>query len=224
MQLDASSLNRSLSLRDQIYQMVRHLIVMGELKPDEVINEIQIAASLGVSRTPVREAVKRLSDERLVRVVAQTGTFVAPINRNALEEAYVIRRALEMESARRAAPKFDASAAERLEDIIAAHRLAISRERFAAAIQLDDAFHRAIAEICGFPGIWRAVDISKAQLDRGRYMTLPRPGYGDETITQHTAILEALGAQDAEKAALAMEAHLETSFRNTLEVAGSILK
>ncbi|PZO80251.1 MAG: GntR family transcriptional regulator [Mesorhizobium amorphae] len=223
MDLDPSSLNRALPLRDQIYQMVRTMIVAGRLKPGEPVNEVSIADALGVSRTPVREAVKRISDEGLIKVLAQTGTFVAPISRHDLEEAYVIRRALEMESARRAAPRFDKAAAEALEDNVDAHRLAIRRGRFARAIQLDDAFHRSIAETSGFPGIWRAVDISKAQMDRGRYLALPEPGYGAQTITQHEAILSALIANDAEAAALAMGSHLETSLRNTLDVAEELL-
>lgn len=223
MDLDPSTLNRTFPLRDQIYHQIRNLIVTGQMKPGEVINEVAIAEALGVSRTPVREAVKRISDEGLITILAQTGTYVAPINRVDLEEAYVIRRALEMESARRAAAKFTPSAGELLEDNMAAHRLAISRGRYATAIQLDDVFHRTIAEICGLPKIWRAVDISKAQMDRGRYLVIPKPGYGEQTIEQHGAILEALRRHDAEGAAQAMENHIETSFRNTLEVAAELL-
>lgn len=223
MKLDAASLNRALPLRDQIYQMIRNMIVVGRLKPGEAINEVSIAEALGVSRTPVREAVKKISDEGLIKVIAQTGTFVSSISTADLEEAYVIRRALEMESARYAAAKFDAAAGEALADNIVAHRLAISRARYTVAIQLDDVFHRTIAEISGFPAIWKAVDISKAQMDRGRYLAIPKPGYGEQTIEQHTAILHALRNQDAEGAAVAMERHLETSFRNTLEVAENLL-
>jgi DNA-binding GntR family transcriptional regulator len=71
--------------------------------------------------------------------------------------------------------------------------------------------------------IWRAVDISKAQMDRGRYLAIPKPGYGEQTIEQHQAILDALKLHDAEAAARAMENHLETSLRNTLEVAAELL-
>ncbi len=195
------------------------MIIGGGLKPGDAINEVAIAEALGVSRTPVREAVKRISDEGLVRVLAQTGTFVAPISRVDLEGAYFIRRALEMESAKLAAEKIVAEGGEVLEDNIAAHRLAISRGRFTRAIQLDDIFHRTIAEICGFPVIWRAIDISKAQMDRGRYLAIPKAGYGEQTIEQHEAILDALKRHDAEGAAQAMERHIETSFRNALEVA-----
>jgi DNA-binding GntR family transcriptional regulator len=135
----------------------------------------------------------------------------------------VIRRALEMESARRAAEKLTPSASETLEDNIAAHRLALSRSKYMTAIQIDDVFHRTIAEICGLPMIWRAVDISKAQMDRGRYLAIPKPGYGEQTIEQHEAILDALKRHDAEGAAQTMEHHLETSFRNTLDVAAHFL-
>jgi DNA-binding GntR family transcriptional regulator len=223
MDLDPSTLNRALPLRDQIYQKIRNMIIVGQLKPGEAINEVAIAHALGVSRTPVREGVKRISDEGLVKVLAQTGTYVARISRADLEEAYVIRRVLEMESARRAAAKLTPAASEVLEDNIAAHRLAISRGKYTSAIQLDDTFHRTIAEICGFPKIWRAVDIFKAQMDRGRYLAIPKAGYGEQTIKQHEAVLDALKRNDAEGAAQAMEHHLETSFRNTLEVASDLL-
>lgn len=223
MDLDPSTLNRAHPLRDQIYHQIRNLIVVGQMRPGEVINEVAIAEALGVSRTPVREAVKRISDEGLVNILAQTGIYVAPISRADLEEAYVIRRALEMESARRAAARFSQAASELLEDNMEAHRLAISQGRYAPAIQLDDVFHRTIAEICGLPMIWRAVDISKAQMDRGRHLVIPKPGYGEQTIEQHEAIFAALKHHDAEGAAQAMERHLETSLRNTLEVAADLL-
>ncbi|WP_352968008.1 GntR family transcriptional regulator [Mesorhizobium sp. M1406] len=135
MDLDPSTLNRALPLRDQIYHQIRNLIVIGQMRPGDVINEVSIAEALGVSRTPVREAVKRISDEGLVNILAQTGTYVAPISRADLEEAYIIRRALEMESTRGAAAKFSPAAGELLEDNMAAHRLAISRGRYATAIQ-----------------------------------------------------------------------------------------
>ena len=62
MDLDPSTLNRAHPLRDQIYHQIRNLIVIGQMKPGEVINEVAIAEALGVSRTPVREAVNRISD------------------------------------------------------------------------------------------------------------------------------------------------------------------
>lgn len=217
------NLNRTLPLRDQIYQYVRGLIVSGQMRPGDAINEVAIAEQLGVSRTPVREAVKRISDEGLVNVFAQTGTFVARISLKELEEAYVIRSALEIESVRRAAARITPEQVEALEDTLAAHELAISRAKYAEAIRLDDQFHKAIADVNDFQMLWRAVDISKAQMDRGRYLSLPKPGYGEVTLRQHRQILKALQKHDAEAAAAAMREHLNTSLRNALEVAAEAI-
>ena len=217
-QLQSVKLDRKLPLRDQIYQIIRSLVIVGQLRPGQPVNEIEIAERLGVSRTPVREAVKRLSDEGLIDVYAQTGTFVAEISRKALEEAYVIRTALELESVRRAATKVTDAHAEALEDIIELHQTAIRRQRYADAIRLDDQFHRYIAGVNDFSMLWRTVDISKAQMDRGRYLAIPHPGWGDITIAQHRQIRAALQKHDVEAAADAMREHLDTSLQNTLSL------
>lgn len=216
--LKGINLDRRAPLRDQIYDVVRSLIIMGELRPRQPVNEVEIAAQLGVSRTPVREAVKRLSDEGLILVLAQNGTFVTEISRRALEEAYIIRNALEIESIRRATSRTTKAHEEALEDNIAVHQMAITRQRFADAIRLDDQFHRYIAEINGLSMLWRAVDISKAQMDRGRYRAIPRPGWAEITILQHQAILEALHQHDESRAVEAMRVHLDTSLQNTLKL------
>jgi DNA-binding GntR family transcriptional regulator len=98
---------------------------------------------------------------------------------------------------------------------------AINRKRYAEAIRLDDQFHRTIAEINGFSMLWRAVDISKAQMDRGRYLSIPQPGWGDLTIVQHRAIAQALGKRNPEAAIEAMRRHLDTSLQNTLTIVDS---
>jgi DNA-binding GntR family transcriptional regulator len=222
-QLQSVKLDRRLPLRDQIYQIIRKLVITGQLRPRQPVNEIEIAERLGVSRTPVREAVKRLSDEGLIEVYAQTGTFVAEISRKALEEAYIIRTALELESVRRAAAAMTEPHAEALEDIIALHETAIRRQRYIDAIALDDQFHRYIAGINDLSMLWRAVDISKAQMDRGRYLSIPQSNWGDITIAQHRGVLDALRVHDASAACDAMREHLDTSLRNTLTLLSSML-
>jgi DNA-binding GntR family transcriptional regulator len=218
LQLQLLNLDRKSPLRDQIYQIIRTLVIIGQLRPGQPVNEVEIAEQLGVSRTPVREAVKRLSDEGLINVYAQLGTFVADISRRALEEAYIIRNALELESVRRAGEKTTKAHVEALDDIIRAHQVAINRKRYADAIRLDDQFHRTIAEINGLSMLWRAVDISKAQMDRGRHLSIPQPGWGDVTIAQHRAVTRALGDHNTESAVEAMRQHLDTSLQNTLSI------
>jgi DNA-binding GntR family transcriptional regulator len=215
-QLLPSDVDRKAPLRDQIYELIRMLIIIGQLKPGQIVNEVEIAGQLGLSRTPVREAVKRISDEGLIVVRAQNGTFVSDFSRTALDEAYLIRNALERESVKKAAANATEEQLEALEDTILAHDAAIQRKRYPEAIRLDDTFHRQIAEISGLSTLWRAVDISKAQMDRGRHMALPQPGYGAITLAQHRDIVAALRAHDAAGAIEAMRLHLNTSLQNTL--------
>lgn len=216
--LSAARLDRSRPMRDQIYPLVRNLILTGAIKPGETLDEKAIAAQLKVSRTPVREAVKRLSDENLVEVVAQSGTRAAPIGRKEIEESYLIRRALELESAAQAAPRMNEDHATQLRDIVMLHRHAIERRNYAEAIEMDDRFHRFITEISDLPRLWRTIEISKAQLDRCRHLMLPRTGQAEATLAQHEAIIKALCTKDPEKARRAMADHLEAAHRSTLAV------
>ncbi|MEO7223368.1 MAG: GntR family transcriptional regulator [Devosia sp.] len=214
--LNGAVLNRAMPLRDQIYGLVRRAIVTGALPPGTIINEIEIAEKLGLSRTPVREAVKKVSDEGLVEVHAQSGTFVADINRSQVEEAYIVRIALECESMTRAAPLMTDTHIQDLEAIIDRHESALRRGRFDEAIACDDDFHRYIAQISGLTMLWKVVDTCKAQMDRCRLQTLPRPGHGSETIEQHRAIVAALATRKVRPSIQALRAHLDTSLRNSL--------
>ncbi|MFK0207231.1 GntR family transcriptional regulator [Agrobacterium sp. NPDC090283] len=220
--LKGVTITRNMPLRDQIYQLIRRAIVTGRLAPGSPVNEIEIAERLGTSRTPVREAVKRVEDEGLIDVRAQAGTFVTPISRRQVQEAYIIRIALERESVRRAAETISAEAVQRLRDIIDLHALSVKRSRFEDAIDHDDAFHRVIAEVNGYSMLWRVVDITKAQMDRCRLLSLPSPGAGETTIEQHRAIVDALEAHDPEAAERAIREHLETSLSNTLTLLSNI--
>lgn len=221
--LASNRLDRARPLRDQIYTLLRQLIVTGELAAGETVDEKAIAAGLNVSRTPVREAVRKLLDEQLVDVRAQSGTTVTQIDRHQIEEAYLIRRALESESAALAATKMGEEDGHRLEDLVMLHAAALSRHRYAEAIALDDAFHQAIADICGYPRFWRAIEISKAPLDRCRHAMIPRDGEGEATLAEHRAILAALVARDPETARQAMRAHLDTVVEKTLAELASIM-
>jgi DNA-binding GntR family transcriptional regulator len=209
-------LDRGRPLRDQIYEILRGMIVTGELRPGAVIDEKAIAARFRVSRTPVHEAVKKLADEHLVQVRAQSGTTVARIDRHEVVGAHVIRRALEAESAALAAARMNPARLARLMDIQGRFDEAVARRAFAEALVHDDGFHRAIAEIAGYPMLWRAVEVSKAQLDRCRHAVLPQPGEAAVTLAEHRAILEALDSGEPEAARRAMQVHLDGTIDKAL--------
>ena len=209
--------DRKQPLRDQVYGLVRDLILSNAIAPGEVIDEKLIATQLRMSRTPVREAVKKLSDEHLVDVVAQSGTRASKINRHEVEQAFLIRRALETESAAQAATRMSDIHADALSDILLRHARALERKLFTEAIMQDDQFHRYIAEISDLPRLWRSVEISKAQLDRCRHIMIPRSGEGESTLEQHREIIRALNSRDSARARQAMASHLEAAYGNAIK-------
>ncbi len=210
--LTRTKLDRRRPMRDQIYPLIRDLILTGEIKPGDAIDEKSIALQLNISRTPVREAVKKLSDEHLVDVVAQSGTRAARIDAKEIEQAYLIRRALEIETSANAAPRMNDSHAENLNDILKLHERAIEQRKFVNAIAIDDNFHRYIAQLAELPRLWHMIEISKAHLDRCRHMLLPRAGEAAATLEQHRAIIRALNTKKPDAAREAMQNHLESSY------------
>jgi DNA-binding GntR family transcriptional regulator len=216
-------LDRTRPLREQVYSVLREMILTGRLGPGASLDEKGLAVRLQVSRTPVHEAVKKLADEGLVEVRAQSGTAVAPLDRAQIEQAHVIRRALEGESAQHAARHVTPAWLNRLADIQLLHAAAIRRRAYADAIFQDDAFHRTIAEISGYPMLWRAIEISKAQLDRCRHLTIPLEGRGLATLAEHQAIVDALRARDPEASGVAMRAHLDGAQEKTLDYLAMLL-
>jgi len=203
---------RSSQKAEQIYDALRHAIVRLRMVPGSVISEKELALRHGVSRTPVREAIKRLADEHLVDVFPHSGTYVSRISLEVAEEGYVIRRALEIESVRRAANLAADDDIARLDVLIGEMRDILERGVLNEYIEVDDAFHAAIAAISRYPRIWKFTKLVKAHLDRMRQVPAPVPGHLAEVTEQHAAIVRALERRSADQAELAMKIHLESSF------------
>ena len=110
------------------------------------------------------------------------------------------------------------SHADRLDDILMLHARALERKKYVEAIERDDDFHRYITDISSLPRLWRAIEISKAQLDRCRHMMVPRAGEAEITLEKHRAVIDALKSGNPETAAHAMRDHLETAYRSTIAV------
>lgn len=200
---------------EEIYDWLRKSILTGEIKPGELIDEKSITSRFEVSRTPVREAVKQLKEEHLVDIVAQSATRASQLQVHEIREAFLIRRALEMESAAQAATGMSQQNADALAEKIEMHVRTIERKEYAQAIEIDDEFHAFIAEISGLRRLWRTIEISKGQLDRCRHIMLPRFGEADITIEHHRRILRALNTRDPERSRAAMKEHLDIAYRST---------
>lgn len=197
---------------DQIYEYLRRAIVRLEMEPGSAIAEKDICARFDVSRTPVREALQRLAEEDLVDIFPHSGTWVSRISFALAEEGFVLRRALEVESVRKAAALITEEGVGELEGLVARMRRILRDDRLADYLEVDDAFHAAIARISGYPRIWKFIGLAKVQLDRMRQLSAPVPGHLAEVTEQHAAIVQALARRNAMQAELAMRIHLDSSF------------
>jgi DNA-binding GntR family transcriptional regulator len=189
---------------------VRERIIAMQMRPGDPVSEKEIAEKYGLSRTPVREAMQRLVDERLIEVFPQSGTFVARIPHEELPEAIVIRKALESKAVELATRRATRSQQLTLASIIELQREAADANDRAAFHRADEAFHAKIAEISGYPGIWRLVLQVKTHVDRFRRLTLTQPRRMYVVIEEHQAIYDAIVAADPSRAAEAMCAHLDS--------------
>lgn len=212
--LDTVTLDAAIAKSAQLYDIIRNGIVQLKLHPGAVINEKEICNRLGVSRTPLREAIRQLAGENLVAVVPSTGTRVAPIHIQDAFDGQLVRDALEMRVVRLAAARMTHAHERALAANMAAQREAAAARDFDSFYLLDDEFHRLISECGASPNVWRIINGAKAQLDRVRRLSFPRTNHTTFVLTEHQAIFEALMRRDAERAAAAMQVHLDRVFES----------
>jgi DNA-binding GntR family transcriptional regulator len=203
------TLGRSATAAARVHERLREDILSLALPPGSSLSENDLARSFGVSRTPVREALLRLSDENLVEIVPKSGTTVSRIPYAKLGEAIVIRRALEEVAVRKAAERASKSQITGLHAIIERQREAELANDAEAFHNADEALHAAIAEAAGYPGIWVLVRQVKFHVDRFRRLTLPQVGRIARVIEEHEAVVDAIARHDGEAALRAMDHHLD---------------
>jgi DNA-binding GntR family transcriptional regulator len=194
--------------RGQIYALLRDAIVSAELAPGRQLSENELAALLGVSRTPIREALQRLRDDRLVEIVPQLGTFVTRISEDAVADAQFVREALECSAVRAAALRARDPDLAGLEAIIRGQEAAREAADFDAFYVLDDDLHHALCDLSGHEIAWSLSQRAKGHLNRVRRLSLPEPGYLMEMISEHRAVVAAVAARDPDAAEHALRHHL----------------
>lgn len=196
------------TLSDTQYERLRDAIVSMDMPPGTAISEKTIALEQGISRTPIREAILRLHREKLVEVVAKSGTFVARIPVSALPEALIARRALEGMTVRSAANCAQRSQILELYALIERQREMAAQENIKGFHAVDEDFHKMIARIGKLPGLWQLVEQVKLQVDRFRVLTLPEEGRMTMVVEEHNAIVAAIEQGKPDAASQKMEAHL----------------
>lgn len=209
----SGAMNLRLPVAPQIYERLRRAITTLAMLPSEALSEKELSLQLGVSRTPVREALIRLADEGLIDILPQRGSFVAPIRMKDVEEAQFIRESLEVAVVKRLAGRCSSAFLSELHGNLLRQERAVSLEDHDSFLDLDEAFHRSFCEEAGLSKSWRVIQSVKLQMDRVRYLSLPDPGHLSALLAQHRTIFEAVEKGEATGAGAAMSIHLQEVLR-----------
>ena len=211
MMMDEFEVNASefLPLREVVYITLRKAILTEKLRPGERLMENTIAQKLGVSRTPVREAIRMLGDEGLVDLIPRRGAQVAQISLQELRDVLEIRKSLEVLATERACEKMDEGEMDTLRK---------AEERFADAVrgadptelaEADVAFHDVIYAAAGNKKLLSILSHLREQMYRFRLEYLKQPDTISRLVEEHRAILHAVEQKDAKKAKTLIIAHID---------------
>lgn len=219
MTIEISRSTRRSGASGSAYTWLRDEILAGRLRPGHSLSEADVAQRLGVSRTPVREAIIRLENEGLLSVRPQVGTSVAPIDVDAVADGQFVREAIECHTVALAAQAPSATDVRALRALLRAQEKAAVRGDHAGFVPLDDRLHQHFAAMAGRPRVWRTIEGVKAQLDRVRFLSLEDPAWLATIHGQHEDIVERVLARDGDGAASAMSAHLRAVFESIATIA-----
>lgn len=203
---------RGEALVPHLYRDLRERIVSGALAPGEAVSESRIAEGYGVSRTPIREAFKKLAEDGFLDVVPQVGSFVARIDLKVVRDNHFVRETLECRIAGLAAERIDAAGARALRDNLAQQRQALTRKDPAAFFEADEAMHALMAQLAGHASAWQVIHAAKGQLDRVRHLSLISGRRSRQRLDEHREVAERVIAGDAAGASDAMRRHLGSIF------------
>ena len=197
-----------MSFADRAYYAIRELIVTLELAPGAVVREPELTERLGIGRTPVREALRRLAQERLVEVFPRRGMFVTKVDVRDLARLCEVRLALEPEAARLAAERATQADLAELRAVLT--ELDVRRKRDPRAlIDLDERIHRAIYHASHNPYLAETLEQYYAHALRIWMVALARTDIG-AAVGGHHAVLEAVVRGDGARAAGLMREHVES--------------
>lgn len=203
---------RGEGLQGEIYQLLRQAILTGTLAPGERLLELHLARQFGTSQTPVREALRRLVEERLVEYRPRRGTYVRKPRLGELEDVYSLRAELEAWAARRLIARKDANDHYRLRQALQRLEQAAAKRDIQGVVDADMEIHRTLCECCGSPlllEIWTAVD-SRVRGLRSHSPTPTRTEFR-QLVDQHRGIVEALISGDIRLANRRIREHMRTA-------------
>ena len=203
------NMNEYLPLRDVVFNTLRQAIITGEFAPGERLMEIALANRLGVSRTPVREAIRKLELEGLVVMIPRKGAEVARITEKDLRDVLEVRCSLEELAAELAAERMDEEGQEKLDQALVEFESAIESGDNAAIADSDMEFHDIIFDATGNPRLIQIIGNLREQFYRYRLEYVKDADKRQVLMVEHEHILSALKVRNLAESRMAAREHID---------------
>lgn len=196
----------------QVYEILRNDIISMRLTPGTNLQEKDICAQLGISRTPLREAFLQLAKEGLIHVVPSDGTFVSKIVPREVLTGHLIRDTTEVRLVRLAARHFRPEFEMDFELNLFRQKAAADRKQTDEFFMLDNQFHQLVCNASGFAGAWATIHAATGQLDRVRRQAFPIEEHFQTVYAEHQAIYQHLRDHDEDAAVAVFQEQLDSAF------------
>jgi DNA-binding GntR family transcriptional regulator len=195
-------------LRDIVFDAIKEAILTGRLKPGERLMEVQLAEEMGVSRTPVREAIRKLELEGLVVMVPRKGAYVSGLTLKDVAEVFEIRSSLEGLAATLAAERITEDEIKSLDKILSDITQASEKGDTETVIKKDMEFHQVLFSASRNQRLAQIINNLKEQIDRFRIQSFSNPVRVKSVLSEHKGIIDAIKQGDAENAEKLAKAHI----------------
>ncbi len=205
-------------LRDMVFDVLMSAIMQGQLSPGERLLEVQLADEMGVSRTPVREAIRRLELEGFVVMVPRKGAYVAGLSINDVEEVYEIRTVLETLAVRLAAQRMQPADYAQLDELSEKMRATWQEGNVDNWVSLDASFHELLYKFSRNERLVAMMNNIMEQLSRYRIISLANVEVRHNSLSEHQELIEALKRHDSEAAATAVAMHIENTKQSLINM------
>lgn len=205
-----------LPLRDVVFNTLRRAILTGQLKPGERLMEVHLAGKLGVSRTPIREAIRKLELEGLVTMIPRRGAEVAQITEKSLNDVLEVRRALDMLSSELACERISEEETGMLKQASLNFEQAVESGDATEIAAADVAFHDIIVKAAGNLRLLQLVNNLSEQMYRYRFVYIKEENERQNLIAEHKEILAGIIARDKNRARAAVKLHIDNQQKSII--------
>lgn len=212
------TMNEYLPLRDVVFNTLRQAILRGELKPGERLMEIQLANKLGVSRTPIREALRKLELEGLVNMVPRKGAEVADITEKSLRDVLEVRKALEELSVQLACEKITEEEIEKLKRVAERFKDTLDDQDVTKIAEADVAFHDVIYTATDNQKLILLLNNLREQMYRYRVEYLKKEEAYPQLIAEHEELIDNISKRNKEEATRIMCEHIDNQVATVINV------